>query len=148
MGCRYCETIFSNKVTVTINGIHHKKNKCFPSLNDLLAENKKSPYLAAKMKREFTDLFYMEIMSQIKKWKALNVITISMIFREPIQGQKRDHDNVISFFLKVFMDALQKSGKIKDDSKRYVNLDLMTCEFKYVPDDQVGVTVDIYEIGE
>lgn len=90
-----------------------------PSLNDFFAANKRSPYVGAKMKRDYEMISCNAIRRGLKRFKTEKPIIIHYLVFEPTQ--KRDHDNVISGIMKCVQDALQKCNVIPNDGWKNVH---------------------------
>lgn len=87
-----------------------------PSLNELIAANRRNKYMGAKLKRE-TEEFIAQYIKINKIRPVERPCVVHMVFHEPTR--KRDADNVESA-KKYILDALVKSGIIKGDSPKYV----------------------------
>ena len=87
-----------------------------PSLNELIAANRRNKYMGAKLKRE-TEEFITQYIKINKIRPVERPCVVHMVFHEPTR--KRDADNVESA-KKYILDALVKSGIIKGDSPKYV----------------------------
>lgn len=103
--------------------------KCFPSLNDMLAEAERHPRCYAKLKRDLTYVAVNSIRRDLKGYKAKGVVIPHYIFVEPKTGQKRDYDNISAAARKIINDALVKTKTIVDDNPNYLMFG--TSEFKY-----------------
>lgn len=108
-----------------------------PSLNEYIAECRKSAYAGAKVKKNAQEL----AMWFIKKLPKFDK-PISIHFHWVEGNEKRDQDNVTGMGHKVLLDALVESGKIKDDNKKHI---IKTSDdFEY----QKGVWKCIMEVTE
>lgn len=87
-----------------------------PSLNELIAANRKNPHVGAKLKTETDSAIMLVIKAAHLKPVKLPCI-VHMYFLEP--NRRRDVDNVESA-KKYILDALVKSGVLQGDSPRYV----------------------------
>lgn len=87
-----------------------------PSLNEMIAANRRNKYLGAKLKRE-TEEFIAQYILLNKIQPVERPCVVHMVFHEPTK--KRDTDNVESA-KKYILDALVKSGIIQGDSPKYV----------------------------
>ena len=94
-----------------------------PSLNEYVNICRANPFKASKFKRELEE--------------CIMLFTNKLpVFEKPIQihftwveeNRKRDLDN-ISFAKKFILDALVKSGKLKDDNRKYVTAFTDTFEY-------------------
>lgn len=85
-----------------------------PSLNDYVRACRSNRYQASKMKRDIEDDIGFFI-ARLPRFK--NPIRIHFHWVE--KNGRRDLDN-IAFAKKFILDAMVKSGKLKDDNRRYV----------------------------
>ena len=91
-----------------------------PSLNDVIEQNRRNKFKGAAMKRGIDDVIALYI------YKSISKETIHAI-DEPVEvyidwyesNKKRDADNIHSS-VKFILDALQKTGIIKNDNRKYV----------------------------
>lgn len=127
------------KVVITGN---YYGTKCFPSLNNLLAEYGYSPQRGNNMKRKFMNICNDEIRMQLDGYKAEKPIILHYRFFEPRDGHYRDFPNIHSFFSKVFCDSLQKCGVIPNDNPRYLRNE--THDYFYLPDKYGEPFIEIY----
>jgi len=114
----------------------------FPSLNEYINAERRNKFIAAKMKREWTDLVvdYCEI----RKDKFVNKIhkyPVTITFNIHEKDKRRDIDNVSSLVSKFVLDGLQKAGVIVRDSQQYVE----KIEHNIIVDGTNGVEVIINE---
>lgn len=93
-----------------------------PSLNDLVAENRRNKYAGAKMKKQIDELIQIYILSARNKGTVKPPATypIEIYIEWHENNKRRDVDNIQSA-KKYILDAMTKSGIIKDDSRRYVS---------------------------
>lgn len=91
-----------------------------PSMNDITAANRSCEYMGAKMKKETESDISKYIMLAVAR-KTLFPITVPVeVWVEwHEQNKKRDADNIESG-IKFILDALQKSGILINDSRRWV----------------------------
>lgn len=87
-----------------------------PSLNELIAANRKNPHAGAKLKRD-TDMQIGWVIANEHIAPVVGPCIVLMVFHEP--NRRRDVDNVESA-RKFVLDALVKSGVLAGDSPRYV----------------------------
>lgn len=87
-----------------------------PSLNEMIAANRRNKYAGAKLKRETEEMIAAYITKSRITPVAMPCI-VHMVFNEPTR--KRDADNVESA-KKFILDALVKSGILPGDSPRHV----------------------------
>jgi Holliday junction resolvase RusA-like endonuclease len=85
-----------------------------PSLNDYIRECRANRYSGAEMKKTTEQLISCYI-RRLPRFEVPVIIT----FRWIEENNRRDLDNV-AFAKKFILDALVKSGKLKDDNRRYV----------------------------
>lgn len=104
--------------SVVIKGKYYGKDNVFPGLNDYIHSCSRHPQVGAKMKRDYQLIASNAIRLQLGKLAILNPVRIHYAFYEATE--KRDPSNVASFFVKVFEDALQKCGVLKNDNWRYL----------------------------
>lgn len=85
-----------------------------PSLNDYINLCRKNRYESADFKKRIEkDIsYYLKPLKRFKK-----PVTINFIWYE--KNMRRDADN-IAFAKKFILDAMVKSGKLHDDSRKYV----------------------------
>lgn len=103
---------------VIIKGKYYGKDNVFPGLNDYIHSCGKHPQVGAKMKRDYQTIAANAIRVQLKRLIILNPVRIHYTFYEATE--KRDPSNVASFFVKVFEDALQQCGVLKNDNWKYL----------------------------
>ena len=87
-----------------------------PSLNDVIAANRSSPYKGAGLKKK-TDETIQRCILDVDLKPVTNPCIVLMKFIEA--DRRRDIDNVESA-KKFILDALVKSGVLRGDSPRYV----------------------------
>ena len=104
--------------SVVIKGKYYGKDNVFPGLNDYIHSCSRHPQVGAKMKRDYQLIASNAIRLQLGKLAILNPVRIHYAFYEATE--KRDPSNVASFFVKVFEDALQQCGVLKNDNWRYL----------------------------
>ena len=95
---------------VVIEGNFWGRNKTFPSWNDVLAQYGRKPQIGNRTKQE------MQMMCVNAIRRQLN-LTIDNTFYEP--DRKRELGNLL-FVDKIFEDALQVCGVIKNDNQNFV----------------------------
>lgn len=126
---------------VVISGNYYG-TKCFPTLNNLLAAYGRSPRSGNSMKQKYQRIAAWEIREQLNGYKAEKPLIVHYIYVEPRDGHPADHSNTHCFASKVFLDALQDCGVIKDDSPRYVLNE--THDFYLLPDKYGEPYIEIY----
>ena len=87
-----------------------------PSLNDLIAANRRNRFSGAELKKKTDDAIQMVIKQQRLIPVSLPCI-VHILFDEP--NRRRDVDNVESAS-KYILDALVKTGILVNDSPKYV----------------------------
>lgn len=109
-----------------------------PSLNEMIAANRRNKYAGAKLKRDTEEFIITQIFAQ--KLKAVEQpCIVHMVFNEPTR--KRDADNVESA-KKFILDALVRAKVIAGDSPRYV---VASPSFTVYDEAGAFVTVTIVE---
>lgn len=86
----------------------------FESLNKYLSELSRHPLAGNKMKQHDEHICVTYIRQALKNTKLKPPIIIHYGFYE--QNTKRDRMNIFSYVDKVFQDALQKAGNLKNDN--------------------------------
>ena len=104
--------------SVVIKGKYYGKDNVFPGLNDYIHSCSRHPQVGAKMKRDYQLIASNAIRLQLGKLAIPNPVRIHYVFYEATE--KRDPSNIASFFVKVFEDALQQCGVLKNDNWRYL----------------------------
>lgn len=112
------EGVIQMEHSVIIKGKYYGKDNVFPGLNDYIHSCSRHPQAGAKMKRDYQLIASNAIRLQLGKLAILNPVRIHYAFYEATE--KRDPSNVASFFVKVFEDALQQCGVLKNDNWRYL----------------------------
>lgn len=107
-----------------------------PSLNEYIEAERTNRYKAAKMKKEAEELVFWQI-KQMKQIKSK--IRIKFTWYE--EKKRRDPDNV-AFAKKFILDAMQKTGKLKNDNPAWIAG--FTDDFVY--GNGQGVMLEITEV--
>lgn len=109
----------------------------FPSCNEYINACRSNKYMAAAMKKNVENdmLWYMKKLPHFKKPVRIKFIWISL------KSDRRDLDG-IAFAKKFILDALQTSGCLTNDNRKYVVG--FTDEFLY--GDRYEVRLEIEEI--
>lgn len=110
----------------------------FPSLNDYIAKERIHRQVAAKMKKEWTDLVTIEVKK--RRLKPFNS-SVAITFEWYEENAKRDPDNII-FAKKFLLDGIVKSGLLPNDSQKWI---LAFDESWYINPKKPGVKVTINE---
>lgn len=104
-----------------------------PSLNEYVNAERTNRFIAAKIKKEATELV---------AWQCKGVLKISgcndYTFTWYLPNKRSDPDN-ISFAQKFIFDGLQVAGKLENDSMKYVR---SLTHFFEVGDYRVKVEID------
>lgn len=91
-----------------------------PSLNEVTAANRANKYLGAKHKKQIEELIGWYIGNAVKAKDLEPIDKPCVIYLDWYERTKRrDVDNIQSS-QKFILDALQKQGILKNDSRRYV----------------------------
>lgn len=91
-----------------------------PSLNEVTAANRANKYLGAKRKKEIEELIGWYIVKAVNAGNLKPIDTACVIYIDwHERTKKRDVDNIQSA-QKFILDALQKQGILKNDSRKYV----------------------------
>lgn len=86
-------------------------------LNKLINANRQNPYVGAKVKKDNDTIVSFEILHQLNGAQVQNPVFIDFLWVE--KDRRRDPDNVASG-KKYILDALVRSGVLKDDTQRYI----------------------------
>ena len=127
---------------VEISGNFWGRNKTFPSWNDVLAQYGRKPQIGNRTKQEMQ----MMCVNAIRRQLNLTIdkpIKITYTFYEP--DRKRDLGNLL-FVDKIFEDALQVCGVIKNDNQNFVKG--ITANEVQIDKDNPRVVVEIEEIED
>ena len=127
---------------VEISGNFWGRNKTFPSWNDVLAQYGRKPQIGNRTKQEMQ----MMCVNAIRRQLNLTIdkpIKITYTFYEP--DRKRDLGNLL-FVDKIFEDAMQVCGVIKNDDQNFVK-GIVANEVQ-IDKDSPRVVVEIEEIEE
>lgn len=118
-------------------------DKCFPSLNQYIAELGRNPRCGAKLKKQYVMIATNAIRRDLGRYKTTNPVILHYVFGEPKKGAKRDFGNVFSLADKFIEDALRDCRVIPDDNPRFVKN--FTHEFLYT-DGVPFIRVEIEEV--
>lgn len=105
-----------------------------PSLNEYIRVCRKNKYEAARFKADIESVISIFIRSLPCFEKP-----VKLHFRWVESTRRRDQDNV-AFAKKFILDAMVKSGKLKDDNRRYVTA--FTDTFEYGRENKVILTIE------
>lgn len=128
--------------TFTIRGAYCG-DKCFPSLNQYLAEIGRNPKAGGRYKKQYIMIATNAIRRDLKRYKATKPVILHYTFAEPRKGARRDYGNIFSLADKFIEDALRDCRVIPDDNPHYVKN--FTHEFLYT-DGEPYITVEIEEV--
>lgn len=85
----------------------------FESLNKYLGEVSRHPIAGNRMKQHDENICVTYIRKALKNTKLKTPIVIHYGFYD--KNTRRDRPNIVAYFDKVFEDALQKAGNLKND---------------------------------
>lgn len=118
-------------------------DKCFPSLNQYIAELGRNPKCGGRYKQQYVRIATTFIRRDLKRFKTTNPVILHYTFAEPRKGAKRDYGNIFSLADKFIQDALRDCKVIPDDNPKYVKN--FTHEFIYT-DGEPFIRVEIEEV--
>lgn len=92
----------------------------FASLNEFIGANRvrKGNWSKANDMKQRDQAKIIPYITKTIKKPLTTPICINYVFYE--KSTRRDLDNVSSYFIKVFQDALVKSGRLPDDGWKYI----------------------------
>lgn len=123
------------------------KEKCFPSLNDMLAQAACSPAHYNKMKSYYERIAINALRAQLSGWKAQGKVTLHFEFGEPQKGKIRDYDNIVAAGRKIINDAMTKCKKLEDDDPEHLGYG--TNKFVYTSEEPyILITIEEVETPE
>lgn len=109
------------RYTVIIKGKYYPARRpthTLCSLNDLLSAYARHPQAGARLKRDMQNICAIEISRQLRGIRFKRPIKLH--YRVIEADERRDWSNVLSVIMKVFEDALQQTGKIRNDNQKCV----------------------------
>lgn len=119
-------------------------NEKLPSLNEVIAANRTNKHIGARHKKQIEELIGWYILKAVSVGSLKPIDTACVIritWHE--KTKRRDVDNIQSA-QKFILDALQKQGILKNDSRKYVKQ-----IYHEVKDDiKDGVIVEIIEVDD
>lgn len=118
-------------------------DKCFPSLNQYIAELGRNPRCGAKYKKQYVMIATNAIRRDMGRFKTDKPVILHYTFAEPRKGARRDFGNIFALADKFIEDALRDCRVIPDDSPRYVTN--FTHDFVYT-DGEPYIRVEIEEV--
>lgn len=119
-------------------------DKCFPSLNQYIAELGRNPKAGGQYKRQYVMIATNAIRRDLRRFKTSKPVILHYTFGEPRKGNKRDLGNIFSLADKFIEDALRDCKIIPDDGPQYVVN--FTHEFIYT-DGEPFIRVEIEEVA-
>ena len=119
-------------------------DKCFPSLNQYIAEIGINPRCGAKYKKQYVMIAVNAIRRDLGRFQTDKPVILHYTFAEPRKGAKRDYGNIFALADKFIEDALRDCRIIPDDNPNYVKN--FTHDFVYT-DGEPYICVGIEEIG-
>ena len=131
------------KHTFKINGAFYKE-KCFPSLNVMLAEAERHPQAYNRMKRQYELIAVNSIRRDLRGYKAKGTVIPHYTFCEPNKGKRRDYDNISACARKIINDALVRTGTIVDDNPSYLEFGTNT----FIYEDKPYIEVRLEEVAD
>ena len=118
-------------------------DKCFPSLNQYIAELGRNPRCGAKYKKQYVMIATNAIRRDLGRYKTTKPVILHYIFGEPKKGNKRDYGNIFGLADKFIEDALRDCKVIPDDNPRFVRN--FTHDFIYT-DGEPFIRMEIEEV--
>ncbi len=118
-------------------------NGQFKSLNQYLQACGTHPQRGASMKRKDMVILEWEIRKQMPRVVLQTPVKFIYKFFEP--NKRRDKSNTAAYFIKIWEDALQAVGALKNDN--WSGVDSWVTAF-YVDKQNPRIEVDIIEVGE
>lgn len=110
-----------------------------PSLNEYINACRKNRYAGANMKKKYEELIGLYL-GKARKYNNPVKITFTWV-----EGNKRrDYDNICGGGRKFILDAMVKSGKLKEDNRKCVAG--FEDKFEYSTDGTWKVIMDIEEV--
>lgn len=97
----------------TIEGVHYKSSRTFPTLNDFIDAMNRNRFIGAQMKKKYERIANEAIREQLKGVKIDRKVFIEYTYYEA--DKRRDKSNINAFAVKVIEDALQDCGVLKND---------------------------------
>lgn len=119
-------------------------DKCFPSLNQYIAELGRNPRCGAKYKKQYVMIAVNAMRRDLGRFQTDKPVILHYTFAEPRNGAKRDYGNIFSLADKFIEDALRDSRIIPDDNPNYVKN--FTHKFIYT-DGEPYIRVEIEEVA-
>lgn len=118
-------------------------DKCFPSLNQYIAELGRNPRCGARYKKQYVMVATNAIRRDLRRFRTDKPVILHYTFAEPRKGAKRDYGNIFALADKFIEDALRDCRVIPDDNPHYVKN--FTHDFIYT-DGEPFIRVEIEEV--
>ena len=118
-------------------------DKCFPSLNQYIAELGRNPRCGAAYKKQYVMVATNAIRCDLGRFRTDKPVILHYTFVEPRKGAKRDYGNIFALADKFIEDALRDCRVIPDDNPHYVKN--FTHDFIYT-DGEPFIRVEIEEV--
>lgn len=119
-------------------------DKCFPSLNQYIAELGRNPRCGARYKKQYVMVATNAIRRDLGRFRTDKPVILHYTFAEPRKGAKRDYGNIFALADKFIEDALRDCRVIPDDNPHYVKN--FTHDFIYT-DGAPFIRVEIEEVA-
>ena len=119
-------------------------DKCFPSLNQYIAELGRNPRCGAMYKKQYVMVATNAIRRDLGRFRTDKPVILHYTFAEPRKGVKRDYGNIFALADKFIEDALRDCRVIPDDNPHYVKN--FTHDFIYT-DSEPFIRVEIEEVA-
>lgn len=115
-----------------------------PGLNELIHENRRTPYAGAKLKRETEEFILWQLKPQIAGGycrRPSGPVILKIEWHE--RTRRRDLDNIFSG-KKFLLDALQTAGILEGDSQKHV----CGLQDEFILDKEDYIRIQLIERGE
>lgn len=93
-------------------------NTSFPTLNEYIKAERSNKYMAANLKKFFTEKVELLAKEQNFNLPSNTMFNVNIKWYKP--NNRIDHDN-IAFAIKFVLDGLIKAKILKSDSPKYIN---------------------------
>ena len=110
-----------------------------PSLNEYINACRSNRYAGSSMKKKYEELIALYLVKVMKHDKP---VKIRFTWEEG--NKRRDYDNICGGGRKFILDALVKTGKLKNDNRNWVVG--FEDRFTYSTDGTWSVTLEIEEV--
>ena len=116
-----------------------------PSMNELIAANRKHAQAGAKLKRDWQEGVCWQISFALNRGTLKAVSKPCIVhFEYREKTQKRDLDNVAGFAHKIILDSLVQMKILQNDTQRYVR----GFTDRFYKADKDEIIVEIEELDE